>query len=149
MGIENTFVMIKPDAVHRGLIGEVISRFEKKGLKLRAMKFLQIDRPLAEKLYDIHKERPFFNDLVDFIISGPIVVMVWSAPRAVAMVRHLLGATKSFEANPGTIRGDYGIALDKNIVHASDAPDRAKYEYNLFFNVNELVNWTMATGDWF
>ena len=146
--METTFMMIKPDAVQKNLIGEIVKRVENKGLKIRAMKFLQLDRALAEKLYDVHKERPFFGELVDFIISGPVVPMVVSGPEAVKVVRSLLGATKSAEALPGTIRGDFGITTGKNIVHASDEPERAKYEYGLFFKPEELVTYEKITDNW-
>lgn len=146
--METTFVMIKPDAVMKGLIGEVIRRFEKKGLKLRAMKMVQLDRPLAERLYDIHKERPFFESLVTFVTSAPVVVMVWTGPDAISVVRTLLGNTKAAEALPGTIRGDFGITTEKNIVHASDAPERAEYEYGLFFKPEDLLKYDKITDPW-
>lgn len=147
--MENTFVMIKPDAVQRNLIGNIISRFERKGLKLRAIRFLQMKRSLAEQLYDVHNERPFYNDLVNFATSGPVVVMIWNGPNAIMIVRRLLGETKSFEAQPGTIRGDFGLSVEKNIIHASDAADRAEYEYNLFFRSEELIEWSLSTEKWF
>lgn len=146
--METTFTMVKPDGVQRSLIGEVIQRFEQKGLKIRGLKMVQIDRPLAERLYDVHKERPFFGELVDFIISGPVVVLVVEGPEAIKVVRNLLGATKSAEAAPGTIRGDFGITTGKNIVHASDAVDRAQYEMGLFFKPEELISYSKIHDNW-
>lgn len=143
-----TFMMIKPDGVQRSLIGEIIKRVEQKGLKIRGLKFVKIDKPLAERLYDVHKERPFFDELVEFIISGPVAVMVISGPEAVKVVRNLLGATQAAEATPGTIRGDYGITTGKNIVHASDATDRAEYEYGLFFKPEELHSYNKIIDPW-
>ena len=147
--MENTFIMIKPDGVNRNLIGKIITRLESKGLKIRAIRFLKLDSSLAEQLYDIHMDQPFFNDLVKFATSGPGVVMIWSGFQAVSVVRKLLGATKSFEANPGTIRGDYGLTVEKNIIHASDAQDRANYELRLFFQPEDLVEWSRADEMWF
>ena len=145
---ELSFSMIKPDCVQRNLVGRVIQRFEEKRLKLRGLKLVQINRPLAERLYDVHKERPFFGELVDFIISGPVVVMVVEGPEAIKVVRNLLGATKSADAAPGTIRGDFGITTGKNIVHASDAIDRAKYEMGLFFKPEELLSYSKVHDPW-
>lgn len=141
-------MMIKPDGVQRSLIGDIIQRVEKKGLKLLGLRLVQIDKPLAERLYDVHKERPFFQELVEFIISGPVVVMVVQGSEAVKVVRSLLGATKSAEATPGTIRGDFGITTGKNIVHASDAVDRAKYEMGLFFKPEELLKYSKIHDVW-
>lgn len=146
--METTFVMIKPDGVQRNLVGEVIARTERKGLKLRGLKLIQLNKALAERLYDIHKDRPFFGELVEFVTSGPVVVMVVSGPQAVMVVRNLLGSTKAAEAIPGTIRGDFGITTGKNIVHASDAVDRAEYEMGLFFNSSELVSFDKINEPW-
>lgn len=146
--METSFMMVKPDGVQRSLAGKVIQRVEEKGLKIRGLKLIQIDKPLAERLYDVHKERPFFGELVEFITSGPVVVMVVEGPEAIKVVRNLLGATKSAEAAPGTIRGDYGITTGKNIVHASDAVDRAQYELGLFFKPEELVTYTKIHDNW-
>ena len=146
--METSFMMIKPDGVQRSLAGRIIQRVEEKGLKLRGMRLIQIDRPLAERLYDVHKERPFFGELVEFITSGPVIVMVVEGPDAVKVVRNLLGATKSAEAAPGTIRGDFGITTGKNIVHASDAVDRAQYELGLFFKSEDLVSYDKIHDSW-
>ncbi|OLS22851.1 MAG: Nucleoside diphosphate kinase [Candidatus Heimdallarchaeota archaeon LC_3] len=144
--MEQTFVMIKPDSVQRGLIGQIISRFELKGLNLKALKFVSIDQALAEQLYDVHKGKVFFEKLVNYVKSGPVVVSVWEGKDAIAVVRKLVGATKPNEAEPGTIRGDFGLTIDNNIVHASDATDRAQYEIKLFFK--ELVNWNPINSPW-
>jgi nucleoside-diphosphate kinase len=144
--MEQTFVMIKPDSVQRGLIGKIVSRFELKGLTLKALKFVSINQALAEQLYDVHKGKPFFEKLVNYIKSGPVVVSVWEGKDAIAIVRKLVGATKPNEAEPGTVRGDYGLTIDNNIVHASDAPERAQYELKLFFD--HLIDWTPINTNW-
>ena len=128
-----TLVLIKPDAVKRGLIGRIVTRFEERGLRITAIRILDVDQELAGRLYDIHQAMPFFKDLVAFITSGPIVAMVVEGPNAVALVRRMLGATDPAEAEAGTIRGDFALSIDSNVVHASDAPERAEYEIGLFF----------------
>ena len=128
-----TLVLIKPDAVKRGLIGRIVTRFEERGLRITAIRILDVDQELAGRLYDIHQAMPFFKDLVAFITSGPIVAMVVEGPNAVALVRRMLGATDPAEAETGTIRGDFALSIDSNVVHASDAPERAEYEIGLFF----------------
>jgi nucleoside-diphosphate kinase len=130
---QSTFVMIKPDGVERGLIGEVIGRFERKGLRLEAMRMLQIDEDLARRHYAEHVEKPFFGDLLAFITSGPVVAMRWSGDEAVAVVRSLMGATDPKKSAPGTIRGDFGLILTENLVHGSDSPESAERELRLFF----------------
>ena len=144
--MESSFVMIKPDAVQRGFIGQIVMRLENKGLILRAMKFLIIDRPTAENLYDIHRGKPFYDHLVSYILSGPVVVMVWDGPNAISVIRTLVGATKANEALPGTIRGDFGLTVDNNILQACDSVDRSKYELGLFFN--DLIQWKKITESW-
>ena len=134
MPYQSTFVMVKPDGVRRGLVGEVIGRFEHKGLTLEAMRMLTIDRELAETHYAEHVERPFFADLVDFITSGPVVAMQWGGESAVAVARTLMGDTNPTEASPGTIRGDFGLEITQNIVHGSDSAASAERELGLFFN---------------
>ena len=131
--MERTFVAIKPDAVQRGLIGEVISRLEKKGFTLIAMKFMQVSNELAEKHYGEHKGKPFFNGLVKFITSGPIVVMVWEGEDIINSVRKMMGKTNPLEAEVGTIRGDFGTDIGHNVVHGSDSKASAEREINLFF----------------
>jgi nucleoside-diphosphate kinase len=146
--MERTFVMIKPDAFGRRLCGEIIRRYECKGLKLVGMKMQVISRDLAERHYAEHRERPFFKDLVGFITSGPTVQMVWEGKNAVAVVRKLNGATNSQEADFGTIRGDFGMSVQNNLVHASDALDTAHREIAIYFQPEELWNHTMPDDAW-
>ena len=131
--IENTFVMVKPDGVARGLVGEVIGRFERKGLKLTRIRMLTIDEDLARRHYAEHVERPFFPELLAFITVGPVVAMEWSGESAVSVARTLMGATDPKKAEPGTIRGDLGLAVTQNLVHGSDSPESATRELALFF----------------
>lgn len=133
MAMERTFVMIKPDGVSRGLIGEVISRFERKGLTLNRLRMLTIDEGLARRHYAEHVDKAFFSDLLTFITSGPVVAMEWSGDRAVSASRALMGATDPMQAGPGTIRGDFGLAVTQNLVHGSDSPESAERELSLFF----------------
>lgn len=133
MATEKTFVMVKPDGVERGLVGEVIGRLERKGLVLRNLRMLTVDADLARRHYAEHVEKPFFGDLLTFITRGPVVAMEWDGEEAVAVVRALMGATDPKKAQPGTIRGDFGLAMTENIVHGSDSPDSARRETALFF----------------
>lgn len=133
MSIENTFIMIKPDGVERGLVGEVIARLERKGLRLEKIRGLQIDEALAGVHYGEHTEKPFFGDLVAFITSGPVVAMEWSGESAVSVARTLMGSTDPKQAAPGTIRGDFGLIVTYNIVHGSDSVESAERELALFF----------------
>jgi nucleoside-diphosphate kinase len=133
MAVEHTFVMVKPDGVARGVVGEVISRFERKGLKLEKMRMLLIDEDLAGRHYAEHTEKPFFGELVEFITSGPVVAMQWSGESAVIVARTLMGTTNPAEAAPGTIRGDFGLIMTNNIVHGSDSPASGERELGLFF----------------
>ncbi|HIK40270.1 nucleoside-diphosphate kinase [Thermoleptolyngbya sp. M55_K2018_002] len=146
--MERTFIAIKPDGVQRGLAGEIIRRFETKGFTLVGLKFLQPSRELAEQHYAVHKERPFFSGLVDFITSGPVVAMVWEGDGVIAAARKLIGATNPLNAEPGTIRGDLGANIGRNIIHGSDAPETAEYEIGLWFKPEELVNWTPTIMPW-
>ncbi len=148
MTVERTFIAIKPDGVQRGLTGEIIRRFETKGFTLVGLKFLQPSRELAEQHYAVHKERPFFPGLVDFITSGPVVAMVWEGDGVIASARKLIGATNPLNAEPGTIRGDLGANIGRNIIHGSDAPETAEYEIDLWFKPEELVNWTPTIMPW-
>ena len=134
MDTQHTFVMVKPDGVRRGLVAEVIGRFERKGLALERMRMLTIDDDLAGRHYAEHTEKPFFGELVAFITSGPVVAMEWSGPDAVAIARTLMGPTNPAEAPPGTIRGDFGTVITENIVHGSDSTDSAEREIQLFFS---------------
>jgi nucleoside-diphosphate kinase len=133
VAVEQTFIMVKPDGVQRGLIGEVIARFERKGLKLRAAKLMSVSRDLAEQHYAEHKERPFFQDLVNFITSSPVFAMVWEGENAISIARAMMGKTNPAEAAPGTIRGDYGLTIGMNVIHGSDSPESASREIALWF----------------
>ena len=140
--------MIKPDGVQRGLVGSIIGKFETKGFKLVGLKQMSVSRELAESHYAVHKERPFFKGLVDYIISAPVVAMVWEGEGVIASARKLIGATNPLEAEPGTIRGDYGITIGRNIIHGSDAPETAKSEIELWFGEGDLCTWEPALKDW-
>ena len=131
--------MVKPDGVARGLVGEVVARFERRGLELRAMKLMRVPRELAERHYAEHRDKPFFTSLVDFITSGPVVAMVWEGIQAIKVARATMGSTDSVDAAPGTIRGDLAIELEQNVVHGSDGPQSAAREIGLFFGDEELV----------
>lgn len=133
MAVEHTFIMVKPDGVARGLVGEVITRLERKGLVLERIRGLTISQELAATHYEEHVDKPFFPELVEFITSGPVVAMEWSGEGAVAVCRALMGATDPKQAAPGTIRGDFGLVVTENLVHGSDGPDSAKRELELFF----------------
>ena len=146
--MEQTLVIVKPDGVQRGLVGEVLSRFEKKGLKLVGLRLIQIDRALAERHYAVHQGKPFYDGLVNYITSSPVVVAAVEGPDAIAVVRRLVGATRSNEAAPGTIRGDFGLTVDRNIIHASDAPDTAKFEVGLYFGAGDVVGYTRDVDKW-
>ncbi|PAX59705.1 nucleoside-diphosphate kinase [Brunnivagina elsteri] len=146
--MERTFLAIKPDGVQRGLVGEIIRRFETKGFTLVGLKFLQPTKELAESHYAVHKERPFFPGLVEFITSGPIVAMVWEGDGVIASARKMIGATKPLESEPGTIRGDLGINVGRNIIHGSDAPETAQNEIALWFKSEELVSWQPQMTPW-
>lgn len=138
MAIERTFSIIKPDAVAKNVIGEIYSRFEKNGLKIVAAKMLHLTREQAEGFYAVHKERPFFNDLVNFMITGPVMMQVLEGEDAIAKNRELMGATNPAQAAPGTIRADFANSIDENAVHGSDAPETAQQEIAFFFAANEL-----------
>ena len=146
--MERTFVMVKPDGVQRGLVGEVISRLERKGLKSVAVNMFWIKRELAENHYAEHREKPFFSALVDYITSGPVVAMVVEGRNAVKVVRNLVGATNPVEAAVGTIRGDFGLDVGRNIVHASDSLQSADREISLFFDEKEIVEYERADESW-
>jgi nucleoside-diphosphate kinase len=146
--LEQTLVLVKPDGVQRGLVGQVITRLEKRGLKLIAAKFLSVSKELAEKHYEVHKEKPFYKNLIRFITSAPVLAMVWEGPEAIKAVRQTMGATRPTEAAPGTIRHDFALLTEKNITHASDSPETAKFEIDLWFNRSELVKWDRVTDEW-
>lgn len=140
--------MIKPDGVQRNLVGEVIKRLEAKGFTLVGLKLMSVSRELAEQHYDVHKERPFFPGLVKFITSGPVVAMVWEGDGVVASARKIIGATNPLTAEPGTIRGDYGVAVGRNLIHGSDAIETAQHEISLWFKDEELVSWQPSLTPW-
>lgn len=146
--MERTLIIVKPDAVHRNLIGRILARFEDKGLRIVGMKLQQSARTQVEKHYEVHKARPFYGALVDFMTSGPVVVAVLEGPAAIGVVRTMLGATNGGEAAPGTIRGDFGLDKQYNLVHASDGPDTARFEIELFFKPEELVSYARAADRW-
>ncbi|QQE76819.1 nucleoside-diphosphate kinase [Alicyclobacillus sp. SO9] len=133
MTVQQTFIMVKPDGVQRGLVGEIVSRFENKGFKLVGGKFISVSRELAEQHYAEHKERPFFGDLVSFITSSPVFAMVWEGENAIATARTMMGKTNPAESAPGTIRGDLGLTIGMNIIHGSDSPESANREIGLWF----------------
>lgn len=145
---EQTLVLVKPDGVQRGLIGEVIGRLERRGLQLAAMKLMQITEELAGRHYAEHREKPFFGGLVAFITSAPVVAMVWEGPGAVAMVRAMMGATNPANAAPGTIRGDLAVSFGMNVIHGSDSVESAAREVALFFAGDELVRWERSVDRW-
>ena len=147
---ERTFVMVKPDGVQRGLVGEIIGRLEDRGLKLVGAKFMQIDRELAEDHYGEHEDKPFFDGLVDFITSGPVMTMVWEGQDATRQVRGMMGETDPADSAPGTIRGDFGLDLGRNVIHGSDHEDPGanEREIGLFFDDDELVDWERDIDSW-
>ncbi len=130
---EKTFVMVKPDGVERGLVGEILAKFERRGLKLRALRMMRVSGELAREHYGVHADKPFFDDLIEYITSGPVVASVWEGPNAIEAARSTMGATNPAEAAAGTVRGDFGLHIDNNLVHGSDGPDTAEREIALFF----------------
>ena len=148
MAVQRTLVLVKPDGVQRALIGEVIMRFERRGLHLVGLKLIRVERAVAERHYAEHAAKPFFAGLVDFITAAPVVAMVWEGPDAVAMVRTMMGATNPAAAAPGTIRGDHAVSIGTNVVHGSDSPERAAEELALFFEPAELVDWESSSARW-
>jgi nucleoside-diphosphate kinase len=146
--VERTLIIIKPDAVQRGLIGPIVARFEQRGLCIVGMKFMRITRQLAERHYAIHKGKPFYEGLLDYITSGPVVVMALEGPQAIAAARATMGATRPAEASPGTIRADFGLEVGRNLVHGSDGPDTARFELDLFFHETELIEWSRDADRW-
>ncbi len=146
--MERTFVMVKPDGVQRGLVGEVIQRLEQRGLKLAAARFMRVSQQLAEEHYAVHKGKPFYEGLIQYITSGPVMAMVWEGPSAIAAVRQTMGATRPLEAAPGTIRHDFALEVERNLTHASDGPETAQQEIALWFQPDELVEWKRANDPW-
>lgn len=146
--MEQTLVLVKPDGVQRGLIGEVLSRLERRGLKLVAAKFMDVSQNLAETHYAIHKGKPFYEGLIRYITSAPVMAMVWEGPNAVAAVRQTMGATRPVDAAPGTIRHDFCLEVDRNLTHASDSVENGASEIALWFKPDELVSWQRANDPW-
>jgi len=146
--MERTLVLAKPDAVQRGLVGEIIGRFEKRGLRLLAIKMLRVDEDLARRHYAVHEGKPFFNKLIAYITSGPVVAMVVAGDRAVDTVRMVMGATDPVKAAPGTIRADYAIEMERNLVHGSDSVENAQKEIKLFFRDDEICEYRRADDNW-
>lgn len=149
MSVEKTFTMLKPGALQRRIVGDVISRIERKGLKIVGMKLMSIPRQLAETHYEEHKEKPFFGDLVEYITSAPVVAMVVEGEQAISIVRLLCGATKVDQAMPGTIRGDYAAQTQMNIIHASDSSESSAREIGLFFSNDEILDYEDGNARWF
>ena len=146
--MEQTLVLIKPDGVQRGLVGEIISRLEHRGLRLVAAKFMNVDQELAETHYAIHKGQDFYEDLILYITSSPVMAMVWEGPNAVAAVRQTMGLTRTTEAAPGSVRHDFALEIGRNLTHASDASQTGVKEESLWFKPDELVSWERATDKW-
>lgn len=146
--VEKTLVLVKPDAVQRGLIGEVIKRLENRGLRLIAGKFIQVSRELAEEHYGIHTGKPFYENLLEYITSAPVMAMAWDGPNAVAAVRQTMGATRPTEAAPGSIRHDFSLEIGRNLTHASDTPENGEKEVALWFTDQELLDWDRALDPW-
>lgn len=146
--MERTLVIIKPDGVQRGLSGEILKRFEDRGFRFAGLKMIHIDRALAERHYAVHKGKFFYEELVNYITSGPVIVCVVEGPNAIGVVRAMVGATRPNEAAPGTIRGDYALTGLRNLVHASDAPDTAAAEIDLYFTKDELLVYTRDVDRW-
>lgn len=146
--MERTLVILKPDAVQRGLIGLITTRLEQRGLKLVGMKFIQVTTDLAARHYAVHKGKPFYEGLIKYITSSPVVVQVWEGKRAIQIVRNTCGATNPADASPGTIRADFGVEIGRNLIHASDASETAQYEIPLYFADDGLVSWSRASDQW-
>jgi len=146
--VERSLVLIKPDAVQRGLIGEIVLRLERRGLRLVAAKFIRVDRSLAEKHYAIHKGKVFYDGLLNYITSAPVMAMVWEGDSAIAAIRQTMGSTKPTEAAPGSIRHDFALEVGRNLTHASDSIENAANEISLWFNETELVDWDRTIDPW-
>jgi len=146
--MERTFLMVKPDGVQRGLIGEIVARFERKGLKLIGAKMMMVDEALAEIHYAEHKGKPFYPPLIDFITSGPVFAMVWEGDNVIALTRALIGKTNAVEAAPGTIRSDYAVHTNFNLIHGSDSPENAEREIGIFFRPEELASYEHTIQRW-
>jgi nucleoside-diphosphate kinase len=146
--MERSLIILKPDAVQRGLVGPILSRIEQRGLKLAGLKLMRIDEALARRHYAIHEGKPFFGGLVEYITSGPVVVAVVTGKNVIGMIRNTVGATNPSQAAPGTIRGDYAVEIGRNLIHASDSPENGEQEVALFFQDSELVDMDRSTDRW-
>jgi nucleoside-diphosphate kinase len=146
--VERTLVILKPDAVQRDLIGQITARLEQRGIKLVGMRLIQIDNELAARHYAVHKGKPFYDGLIKYITSSPVVVQVWEGKRVIEIVRRTCGATNPIDADLGTIRADFGVEIGRNLIHASDGPETAAYEIPLYFTEGELVSWLRANDPW-
>jgi nucleoside-diphosphate kinase len=147
--VEKTLVLIKPDGVQRGLIGEITSRLEQRGLRLIAAKFMTVSKELAEQHYAVHKGKPFYEGLIEYITSAPVMAMVWDGPRAIEATRQTMGGTDPVEAAPGTVRHDFGLMIGRNLTHASDSVENGEKEVALWFQPEELIDWRRALDPWF
>lgn len=145
---ERTLVVAKPDAIQRGYIGEIITRFERRGLRLISAKFIQITRDFAEKHYFVHKGKPFYKGLVNYIISAPVLAMIWEGENAITAIRQTVGSTNPLDAVPGTIRHDLALLTSRNLIHASDSPENAEKEIALWFDPSELYAWNQSNESW-
>ncbi len=146
--MERSLVLVKPDGVERGLIGEVIVRLERRGLRMVAAKFMQVSRELAETHYAVHKGKPFYNGLIDYITSAPVMAMVWEGPNAIAAIRQTMGATRPTEAAPGSVRHDFALDVGRNLTHASDSVENGLMEVALWFTPAEMVDWRRDLDRW-
>jgi nucleoside-diphosphate kinase len=146
--MEKSLIILKPDAVQRGLIGPILTRLEQRGLKFSGLKLMQISQELASKHYSVHQGKPFYNSLVEYITASPVVVLAVQGNDVIKIVRSTVGATKPAEASPGTIRGDFGLEIGRNLIHASDSPENGETEVSLFFQPSELLNWERNTDAW-
>jgi nucleoside-diphosphate kinase len=145
---DRTLIIVKPDGVQRHMMGQIISRFERKGFKLVAAKFMQISESAARKHYAVHEGKPFFAGVVKYLASCPVMVMVWQADGIIEMSRKMMGATFGYDAEPGTIRGDFGCSKGYNLIHGSDSAESAEYEIGLYFSQDELIDYPLADEDW-
>lgn len=146
--MERSLVLVKPDGVQRALVGEVVSRLERRGLRLVGAKFMQVSKELAETHYGIHKGKPFYDGLIEYIISAPVMAMVWEGPNAIAAIRQTMGSTRPTEAAPGSLRHDFALEVGRNLTHASDTPENGASEVALWFKDEELVVWTREVDRW-
>ncbi len=146
--MERSLIILKPDAVQRGLIGPILTRLEQRGLKIAGLKMIQIDEALARKHYAVHEGKPFFPGLVSYIISGPVVVLAVTGKGVIQMIRATVGATNPASAAPGTIRGDFAVEIGRNLIHASDSPENGETEVALFFRPEELIEWNRSVDPW-